>query len=54
MADQSNEQTRELTVDEVEFVTGAALRRFIRRAAPVLGKIAQVLAEVPQEVPAEA
>ena len=54
MADQSNEQTRELTTDEVNVVAGAALTRFIRRVAPVIGKIAQVSAEVPQDAPAEA
>jgi hypothetical protein len=54
MADQSNEQTRELTADEMDLVNGAALRHFIRRVAPVIGKIAQVSTEVPQDAPAEA
>jgi hypothetical protein len=54
MADPSNEQTRELTADEMHLVNGAALRNFIRRVAPVIGKIAQVSTEVPQDAPAEA
>ena len=54
MADQSNEQTRELTADEVGVVTGAALRQYIRRVAPIIGKIAQVSADAPQDAPAEA
>jgi hypothetical protein len=51
MADQSNEQTRELTADEMDVVAGAALTRIIRRAAPVIGKIAQASADAPQGAP---
>ena len=54
MADQSNEQTRDLTADEMDVVAGAALTRIIRRVAPVIGKIARASAEAPQDAPAEA
>ena len=54
MADQSNEQTRDLTADEVDVVTGAALRSYIRRVAPVIGRSARASADAPQDAPAEA
>ncbi len=51
MGDQSNEQVRELTAEEADLVTGGALGRFIKRAAPVIGRVAGLATGVPDETP---
>jgi hypothetical protein len=52
MADQSNEQPRELTAEEADLVTGGALGRFIKRAAPVIGSVAGLSAGVQDDTSA--